>query len=132
MKEDPRRGETPRRGSRREMSRKKISEMREDKQGIPLFIGWWPEHLKRHHQWKVDTWHLPQKAKSTRLVANIKMTRGISIYWHQLNTSKDVSAAYSICRTTHMDKGGTDGVKEKASSHIRTYGLSVEKPIRTR
>ena len=40
MKEDPRRGETPRRGSRREMSRKKISEMREDKQGIPLFIGW--------------------------------------------------------------------------------------------
>ena len=28
-----------------------------------------------------------------------------------------------------MDKGGTDGVKEKASSRIRPYGLSVEKPI---
>ena len=41
------------------------------------------------------------------------MTRGISIYWRQLNTSKDVLAAYSICKTTHVDNGGTDGVKEK-------------------
>ena len=98
------------------MSRKKISEMREDKRGIPLLIGWWPEHLKRHHQWKVDTWHLPRKAKLTRLVANTKTTRGISIYWYQLYTSKDVSVTYPICWTTHVDEGGTDGVKKKAPS----------------
>ena len=29
-------------------------------------------------------------------------------------------------------RGGTDGVKEKTPSHIHPYGLSVEKPIRTR
>ena len=100
------------------MLRKKISEMREDKWGIPLFIGWWPEHLKWHHQWQVDTWHLPRKTKSMRVAANTKTTRGISIYWHQLYISKDVSAAYPIWWMTHMDEGGTNGVKKKAPSPI--------------
>ena len=72
MEEDSRRRGTPRRGSRRWMSRKKISEMRRFKGGIPLFIGCWPGHLKRLYQYKNDTWPLPRKTKSTESVANKK------------------------------------------------------------
>ena len=46
------------------------------RRGILLFIGSRFWHLKRHNQPENDTWHIPRKGKSTRLVTNEVMTRG--------------------------------------------------------
>ena len=46
------------------------------RRGISLFIGSRFWHLKQHNQPENDTWHIPQKGKSTRPVTNEVMTRG--------------------------------------------------------
>ena len=46
------------------------------RRGIPLFIGRKSRHSNRHNQSRNDTWHVPRKNKSTRLVSNKIVTCG--------------------------------------------------------
>ena len=56
---------------------------------ILLFIGSRIWHLKQHNQSENDTWHIPRRGKSTRLVTNKVMTCGTTFNNQCESTSKE-------------------------------------------
>ena len=51
----------------------------EGNEGILLFIGNGPWHLKWHNKWMGDTWHASRSNKSTWFLTNKIMTRGTNL-----------------------------------------------------
>ena len=79
--------------------------------GIPLFIGNWPGHTKRHNQSGSDTWHSSRKM-NWRDSSPMRMWHVASRRMGFLGTTPGCSSP----QTTYMNEGVTDVQRKFAKS----------------